>query len=343
MHDYGTDYFLYRGNIMIVAYSDDKKNDWDELVLERSINGSFLQTRRFLEYHGNRFDDASLMFYRNGNLIAVIPFSFHEGEENKGEFRSHNGATFGGIIVHERYGTIEIYKQILSELFEYCNNEGTHILLKMPSKIYTRLDKNTDMLEYLLRNCGYSVSEDVGFYIKLGELEDDFVKNYSTLRRRKLKKSMKYDLAFKEINSDSEVGEFYQVLQKNYLKFGCDPVHTLNELLVLKNNKLKNETRFFGVYLENRLIAGSMVFDFNNRTTFHTQYLASDNDYYAVCPNEYMYTELIRQAKKDEYRYLSFGTSTYEHGKVLNENLAIFKEGFNTEAYLNRTYKLKIT
>lgn len=85
------------------------------------------------------------------------------------------------------------------------------------------------------------------------------------------------------------------------------------------------------------LIAGGMVFLFNNQT-FHTQYLAVKQDCTNLFSNEFLYTNLTNQAKNQGFRYISFGTSTFKKGKVLNRPLAQFKEGFGTSCYINKTF-----
>ena len=42
-----------------VEYSTDKSAEWDSFVLGQSVDGNFLQTRRFLSYHPkDKFVDA---------------------------------------------------------------------------------------------------------------------------------------------------------------------------------------------------------------------------------------------------------------------------------------------
>ena len=58
---------------MVVLYEDKYEKDWDELVLNKSMNGNFLQTRNFLNYHHNgKFKDHSLMFFKGETLAAVM-------------------------------------------------------------------------------------------------------------------------------------------------------------------------------------------------------------------------------------------------------------------------------
>ena len=40
-------------NLEIKKYTDDMQEKWDEFVQYQSCNGTFLQTRNFLNYHGN--------------------------------------------------------------------------------------------------------------------------------------------------------------------------------------------------------------------------------------------------------------------------------------------------
>lgn len=44
----------------IQSYDSQYEAMWDQFVLESTVNGTFLQTRRFLNYHPEgRFQDAS--------------------------------------------------------------------------------------------------------------------------------------------------------------------------------------------------------------------------------------------------------------------------------------------
>lgn len=35
-------------------YNEQDEEIWDDFVMEKSVNGTFLQTRRFLNYHSKR-------------------------------------------------------------------------------------------------------------------------------------------------------------------------------------------------------------------------------------------------------------------------------------------------
>lgn len=52
-------------------YEDSLEEQWDKFITEKSINGTFLQSRRFFNYHpAGRFKDVSLVVYNEKNNIC---------------------------------------------------------------------------------------------------------------------------------------------------------------------------------------------------------------------------------------------------------------------------------
>lgn len=321
---------------MIIKYNPELERLWDNFVA-CSINGNFQESRCFLNYHKDRFKDHSLLFYKNNELVAVMPCN---EMDNGSSLISHSGATFGGLIFADKYATITSYKWILDELEQYIKDKQfKHLELKMPSWLYMRSDKHIEVLDYLLGLRGFSCGEEVGFYLNCLTLDNNYEQHYAKLKKRKLKRAIKENLTFRKLVTNFEIEKFYSILEENYTKFKTTPVHSYEELILLKESCIPNILSFYGVFSGAEMIAGSMVFDFNNKKVFHTQYLASRFEYLELCPNEFLYTKLIATARNEGFRFLSFGTSTLQHGTVFNEDLALFKEGFNTETYINRTYK----
>lgn len=95
--------------IQAVSYHPGLDGVWDDLVA-RARNGHFMATRRFLAYHGNRFQDRSLLFLRNGRVLAAIAL-----HEEGSEWVSHRGLAHGGLIAAPELSTAqtaEIFHQI---------------------------------------------------------------------------------------------------------------------------------------------------------------------------------------------------------------------------------------
>lgn len=322
---------------MIKEYEDKYESIWDDLVLNNSYNGNFLQTKRFLNYHpSDRFIDNSIMFFNEDKLVAVLPANLTEDGR---ELISHTGSTYGGIIIREDCCNTHNYNWIFRELLEYIEDKDFEkVEIRTSDWLYKPSKKRNALLDYYFQLNGFKDRKEIGFFIDLLSIDDDYESDFNSLRRRKLKKAYKQGLIFRELCDERDIIDFYSVLEDNMHKFDTVPVHTLEELLDFRFNRLKNEVSFYGVFREKELIAGSMVFNFCNKKVFHTQYLCSKQDALEHCPNEFLYTNLIKEAKNTGYRFLSYGTASLDHGNVYNENLGIYKEGFNTDTYMNTAY-----
>lgn len=321
--------------IHIGNYEKGKKELWDDFVMNHSVNGTFLQTRRFLEYHKQRFEDQSLMVWKGMTLIAIIPGCvIHEKE--KRIFSSHKGSTFGGIVIGWDFYDVEHLSSIMNGVDEYFQQEKfDEVRMKITSDLFSR--KSSDLLSYFLYKDGFSSMEEISCYIDFEKYSDDIVSNFKAGKRRDYRYSLKYDLTFKELCSDDEIKRFYDILCENLRKFNTNPVHSLDELFEFKKERLQDIVRFYGVFKQNIMIAGSMVFTFHKQV-FHTQYLAASREYLKMYPMNFLDTHLIMEAQKEGFRYFSFGTSTEDHGKVLNKPLIQFKEAFGTNYSVNRSY-----
>lgn len=322
--------------LKIKEYENADQEKWDTFVMKQSVNGTFLQTKNFLDYHGDRFEDASLILYKgNDTLVAVIP-ACQLIENGRKIFSAHCGSTFGGIVMSEAFYNIEHMDAVLTILEKYLRHKGfMEVHIKPASDIFAKQSGN--LLYYFLFQRGYTTFEELSCYIDFRDYKDDIASNFSSGRRRDYKYSLKNELSFKMLQTSSEIEAFYEILCGNLRKFDAKPVHTLEQMLEFKEHRLKDVVEFYGVFHEERMIAGSMVFLFG-QAVFHTQYLAADQSCLKLFPMNFLDANLISTAHARGFRYFSFGTSTEDHGKILNKKLAEFKEGFGSCYGTNRTF-----
>lgn len=56
-----------------VEYYQGNEEEWDRFVLQESINGLFLETRKFINYHPKgKFKDCSICIRKGNQLVGVI-------------------------------------------------------------------------------------------------------------------------------------------------------------------------------------------------------------------------------------------------------------------------------
>ncbi|MGE6473364.1 hypothetical protein [Serratia proteamaculans] len=144
-----------------IAYQSEARQEWDNWV-ESARTSLFFFKRNFMEYHADRFQDASLMFYEEDKLVAVLPASRH-GDE----LVSHGGLTFGGLIFSAK-ARADTVLQVFDALVAYARGAGyTRILYKSIPHIFA--DQGTGEDLYALTRLGASlVRRDLSSVIHLG-------------------------------------------------------------------------------------------------------------------------------------------------------------------------------
>lgn len=324
-------------DLTVKQYIEDKAGLWDKFVLEQSMNGTFLQTRKFINYHApGKFTDCSLMFYKGETLVAVI-LACEIEEDGRKVFFSHKGTTFGGIIISNQIYSSETVMKLMDIFEEEIIRQGfDRCYLKMTPAIFQK--SNTDLLDYVLYQRGFWQYSELNFYMQLERYEKDILLGFSSGKRRDYRYSLKNNLVFRKLENKDDILLFYEVLQLNLEKLGVCSVHNYEDLVQLKYERFPKEILFYGVFLENKLISGSMIFIFFDEI-FHTQYLVSDQKYLKCFCMEFLIYHLIEQAIEKGMKKFTFGICTEDQGKRLNLGLARFKEGFGATYTLNKSFE----
>lgn len=325
-------------NIRIEKYDASYESRWDDFVLNKSMNGTFLQTRRFLNYHPDgRFQDCSLMVFKGDALVAVIP-GCREEADGKTVFFSHAGTTYGGLVICKDIYSASYLDGFVAEFLQYVKQDSLEgAFLKQTPLLFQ--NKDTELLDYMLYKHGFQVFDELNYYLVLDKYKEDILSNFSSSKRRDYRYSLKNELVFKELVTPDDIRAFHEVLTLNYKKLGIRLVHTPEELIEFKEKRLSEIVSFYGVYKDNQMLAASMIFQFPNRV-FHTQYLCSNEEYLKLFPMDFLIYNLIDVAVKRDNRLFTFGICTEDRGRYLNLGLSKFKEGFGTEFSTNKSYEI---
>ena len=95
----------------IILYEASMAKDWDAFC-QLSQSATFQHTRKFLSYHGQRFQDVSLLVVVDGEISAIFPAAL--SPQDNGWVISHPGAAFGSLITSsESRGKVAINATLL--------------------------------------------------------------------------------------------------------------------------------------------------------------------------------------------------------------------------------------
>lgn len=321
-----------------IGYYDGNAQEWDAFMLRGSRNGTFMQTRQFIEYHQDQqYLDRSLCI-RNGQELAAAVFACEwRDEEGRRVFYGHRGSTYGGITVSDWIYSATRTDELFTAMEGFLRAEGFEkIYLRMVPTLYQR--RNADLLDYFLYKNGYTCFSELNYYLPLERYRQDPLNQFSSGKRRDYRYSLKNGLTFRKLTTEAEIADFYQVLLKNHEKLGVPTIHSLAELQDLALRRLPDRIYGYGVYLGEIMIAGSLIYRFGENV-WHTQYLASDEQYLKLYPMDFLIANLIFTAVEAGMETFTFGICTEDQGRYLNLGLSRFKEGFGTEFRINQTFE----
>jgi len=318
----------------------DEKNQekWDAFVMRHSINGLFLQTRKFINYHPkNRFEDCSVMIYRKSSLVAVCPACVkYEGGQKV--FVSHMGSTYGGILICDEINRLELLFELIDSFEKFLLGLGfAEVILKPTMNIFCKT--HDDALNFAYAQKGYREFQELNLYIDYTRIcRERSFENLSKLKKRQVRKCEMLGMNIRELVTREEIEEFHSILTTNLKKFGKEPVHTIEELIDLKTNRFSEEIFFYGVFMNNQMLAGTMVFIFGNRKQAHAQYLAALNIDNSISPMSYLYYSILDKYAREGFDILSWGIATEHLGESINWGLMRNKEEFGSKHCINRVY-----
>ena len=313
---------------------------WDSFIDISSINGNFLQSRRFLSYHPeSRFRDFSLMYTdKKGNLRGLIPGAV-KMSDGKRIFVSHPGSTYGGIVIDEKTSSAKRFQALLDELVSFLDGQGFDGMdLRFPPDFMWKRNCSS-LVEYMMSLNGFEEHDELTTYIDFASYKEPVLSNFSQGKRTNVNNGKKQGLRFEILAERKDIECFYRLLVANLKKYNASPVHSVGELLDIYSSRLPGETEFVGIRDGNgELLAAGWLFIFKEMDVIHTQYLCADPSYAALSPMTFLYYSCIEYCKEMGYRYLSWGISTEKRGKELNWGLTESKEHFGSLHDVHRSY-----
>ncbi len=322
----------------IVKYESTYEDIWDSFITEKSCNGTFLQSRRFLNYHPEgRFADTSyLVFNDKQHLVAVCP-ACEIIEDGKKIFYSHSGSTYGGILIDRKlYKTVKVI-EIIRSIEEQCRADGfSRMLIKQTPSLLAA--ESADLIQYCFYYLEFQCCNELNLYVDFESYKEDIMAEFSQGKRTDVHNCQKRGLYYRKLTTYEEITELHRLLEITLAKYRKKPVHTPEELYEFQTKRLHEECECFGVFGDDKMLAASMMFYFNNVEIAHAQYLCAEPDYKQLSPMTFMYYVMLVEMRKRGYKKVSWGVATEDFGQYLNEGLVKSKEYYGSKYGVNQTF-----
>lgn len=307
-------------------YQETDYKDWNAFI-GNAKNATFLFHRDFMEYHKGRFQDYSLLIFDKEKLVSVLP-----ANKVDNVIYSHQGLTYGGLVYSEKMklaSVISIFRSVLIFLNE---NKIEKLHIKIIPSIYN--SKPADELNYAL----FLAEARLERRDSLSVIDLSKESIISKIRKRGIQKGFLNGL---QIIEENDFESFWnEILIPNLdKKHRAEPVHSLKEILQLKL-LFPNNIRQFNVYFNEKIVAGTTVFESQN--VVHCQYISKNEIVDNLGSLDFLYQFLIKEVFAEK-RFFDFGISNESQGKKLNNGLSYWKESFGASTIVQDFYEVKTT
>lgn len=295
----------------IRRYRREDKELWNSFV-SKARNATFLFDRNYMDYHADRFDDNSFMFYHKGKLKAVLPANV-AGDT----LYSHQGLTYGGLLLDKK-ATVEDVLECFDSLNSWLRKNGiSKVVYKALPWIYQQYPSQEDLYALTWKCKAQLISRDIASTIVI----DNKLK-FAESRKSGIRKALSLNI---EVGESNDVDGFWHVLEDNLgNRYNAKPVHTASEMKLLMS-RFPNSIKLYVAKMNGEIVGGTLIYV--TPQVVHTQYISA----YVVGKKhgalDLLFDYIINKVYAN-CRYFDFGKSTEQGGAYLNEPLIFQKEGF---------------
>lgn len=319
-------------NIEVKEYTETYHKAWDDFIKNTSRNGGIFQERDFLSYHPEgKFNDASLLFFDKGALMAVFPAAIIT-ENEKLKILSHPGSSCGGLIFHNS-ATLQQVLEILEALIEfYKSKKMDSIEIRLPEPIFNEIPD--EELRYLLWHRGFTLkSQEISTCVKLTE-----AKMWEKLcRKRNLSYIKQQEKEGVKVGETDDIDKVYPVIEMNLkARYNRIPTHSKDELKRLK--QIYPDRIHYWVAEKDDQVLGILVLFDVNTTGVHSFYIAKNEQVENVKAMPLLFHKAFEYYYKQGYAWFNFGISS--RGQQIKWGILEFKENVGGRATARQIWHL---
>lgn len=295
----------------IRRYRREDKELWNSFV-SQARNATFLFDRNYMDYHADRFDDNSFMFYHKGKLKAVLPANV-AGDT----LYSHQGLTYGGLLLDKK-ATVEDVLECFDSLNSWLRENGiSKVVYKALPWIYQQYPSEEDLYALTWKCKAQLISRDISSSIVI----DNKLK-FAESRKSGIRKALSLNI---EVGESNDVDGFWHVLEDNLgNRYNAKPVHTSSEMKLLMS-RFPNNIRLYVAKMNGEIVGGTLIYV--TPQVVHTQYISASVEGKKHGALDLLFDYIINKVYAN-CPYFDFGKSTEQGGAYLNEPLIFQKEGF---------------
>jgi hypothetical protein len=310
-------------NYSVRPYQESDYELWNTFV-SAAYNATFLFHRDFMEYHQDRFDDFSLLVFDKVKLVAVLPAN---RVDNK--VYSHQGLTYGGLVYASKL-KIEKIETILDLLFDFFKSKRIEHFYLHPIPSFYLGQGNAAIDFFLMKKGAQLYRKEMNMVAHLPQ--------EIPISKSKLKHFRRTEVLGLRVVEETNFQPFWEKILEPRLveKYDAKPVHSLAEIQLLHERFPKN-IKQFSAYLEDKIVAGITIFEFENGVK--SQYGATSKKGEKYRALDFLFISLLDIFQKKGKLFFDMGIVNDSGEKGFHSGLLQQKEELGCTVWSQDFYK----
>ena len=310
----------------IRPYQESDYELWNTFV-SAAKNATFLFHRDFMEYHKERFEDFSLLVFDKVKLVAVLPAN---RVDNK--VYSHQGLTYGGLVYASKL-KIEKIEVILDLLFDFFKSKRIEHFYLHPIPSFYLGQGNAAIDFFLMKRGAQLYRKEMNMVAHLHQ--------EIPISKSKLKHFRRTEVLGLRVVEETNFQPFWEKILEPRLaeKYDAKPVHSLAEIQLLQERFPKN-IKQFSAYLEDKIVAGITIFEFENGVK--SQYGATSKKGEKYRALDFLFISLLDVFQKRGKHFFDMGIVNDSGEKGFHSGLLQQKEELGCTVWNQDFYEIKL-
>jgi hypothetical protein len=300
--------------VIVQPYAASDQASWDAFV-RGSKNGTFLFLRDYMDYHGDRFDDCSLVVRDDRHRVVALLPAHRDGET----VISHGGLTYGGFVCDAAMSLGRMLEVVDASLSHLQAGGTRRLVYRTVPHIYHRAPAEEDRYALFAAGARWTRCASLAVIPPVGRAP------YQRRRARGIKRAREGGLT---VVRSTDIEAFWAILAERLGEaYHVRPVHSAGELRLL-SERFPEHVKLFACYGGATMVAGVVVYETD--PVARTQYIASTAAGRAMGAVDLLLDHLLT----DVYpaKHVDLGTSEAASGGLVNRGLVEQKEGFGARA-----------
>ena len=313
-------------NYSVRPYQESDYELWNTFV-SAAKNATFLFHRDFMEYHKERFDDFSLLVFDKVKLVAVLPANRLDSK-----VYSHQGLTYGGLVYASKL-KIEKIETILDLLFDFFKSKRIEHFYLHPIPSFYLGQGNAAIDFFLMKKGAQLYRKEMNMVAHLPQ--------EIPISKSKLKHFRRTEVLGLRVVEETTFQPFWEKILEPRLveKYDAKPVHSLAEIQLLHEIFPKN-IKQFSAYLEDKIVAGITIFEFENGVK--SQYGATSKKGEKYRALDFLFISLLDIFQKRGKLFFDMGIVNDSGEKGFHSGLLQQKEELGCTVWSQDFYKITL-